>query len=108
MKKITKKQAEAYSQVIKAIEKAHKTGLVFFGKQFDLVAYTKEAAQYESQYQLLLKRGNGKNDIEYLSASVLYDSGADDFSRYLEDADDPYKGEYQETPSTYFYNKAYK
>lgn len=107
MKKITKKQADAFSQVIKAIEKMHKTGLVLFGKQFDLVAMTKDTAIYESDNDLLCKRGNGSNDLEILSASVLWDSGADDYCQYKEDTDDPYKGEFQDTPTIYSYHKNY-
>lgn len=107
MKKITKNQADAFSQVIKAIEKMHKTGLVLFGKQFDLVAMTKDTAIYESDNDLLSKRGDGDNDLEVLSASVLWDSGADDYSHYKTNEDDPYKGEYQETPSIYIYRKNY-
>lgn len=105
MRKITKKQANAFSQVIKSIERLHKTGLVLFGKQFDLVAMTQETALYEREHGLLSRRGRGKNSLEYLCAGVLFDSGADDFTNYKTDSDDPYKGEYQETPSTYFYHQ---
>jgi hypothetical protein len=107
MKKITKKQADAFSQVVKSIERLHKTGMVLFGKQFDLVAMTKDTAIYESDNDLLSRDGRGRNGLEYLSASVLWDSGADDYTHYKSNDDDPYKGEYQETPSTYRYNKSH-
>lgn len=100
MKKITKAQAKAFAQVVKYIERAKEKGLCFFGKQNRLVAYDKQTADYENEHGLL-DRGNcnGDNDLEYLSASVLMDSGADDYARYLKNSDDPYKGGFQETPN---------
>lgn len=105
MKKITKKQAAAFSQVIKAIERLHNTGLVLFGKQFNLVGMTKETALYERDNDLLDRDGKGNNGLEYVSANVLFDSGADDYTHYKTNSDDPYKGRFQETPDTYQYRK---
>lgn len=101
MKKITKAQAKAFAQVVKAIERAKEKGLCFFGKQYSLVAYDKQTAVYEDRHGLLERRGcNGNNMLEHLIAhGLLHDSGADDYARYITNKDDPYKGEFQETPS---------
>jgi len=99
MKKITKEQAKAFAQVIKAMERAKSKGLRFFGKQWSLVAYNESTAAYEDEHGLLNRHDcRGSNNLEYLSEHILNDSGADDYARYLKDADDPYKGAYQETP----------
>lgn len=100
MKKITKAQAKAFAQVVKSIKKAKEKGLCFFGKQGSLVAYDKQTAAYEDEHGLLNRYDcKGDNNLEHLSAtSILHDSGADDYARYLKNSDDPYKGNYQETP----------
>lgn len=85
----TPKQEAAFKKVVDAIKAAQKAGLVFFGKQFELTAYTKEANRYvdEKDFGRTLN-GQGRN-IPCLSARVLHDSGADDYSRYITDEDDP-------------------
>lgn len=99
MKRITKKQARAFAKVIKAMEAAKETGLVFFGKQWDLVAFTKETAYYEREHDIISNRNTkGDNYLENLSETILFDCGADDYGRYMKNSDDPYKGEFQETP----------
>lgn len=85
----TQKQKKAFEDVIKAIEKAQKTGLQFFGKQWSLVAYRKEAVKY-------FYEDNNPNDtccsgcntIPHLSSNVLRDSGADDFPCFLNTEDE--------------------
>ena len=76
-----KKQQEAFNKVIKAIENAQKLGLVFYGKQENLVAYTKQAHNYIEEDFSSSLYGDG-NQIEHLSKNVLFDSGADDYGRY--------------------------
>jgi len=99
MKKLTKGQAKAFAQVIKAMKRAQSKGLMFYGKQWSLVAINKETAKYESDNDILNnRRCNGDNEIENFSCHILADSGADDYANYLSNADDPYKGEFQETP----------
>lgn len=82
-----KKQEEAFNDVIKAINKAKKLGLVFYGKQYSLVAYTKEADKYIGSDVWNTLR-TGFNVIPHLTKNVLSDSGADDYSCYLTKEDE--------------------
>jgi hypothetical protein len=84
----TGKQQQAFNDVIAAIKKAKKSGLVFYGKQNALVVYTKSANNYisESDFEKLL--GTGYNEIPYLSSDILEDSGADDYACFLSKLDE--------------------
>jgi len=77
----SKAQKKAFDQVVKAIERAKKTGLVFYGKQWDLVAYTKQADDYANEFGFE-RSLSGVSQIPYLSKHILADCGADDYSRY--------------------------
>lgn len=79
--KATIQQEKAFNKVIKAIKDAKKKGLVFYGKQNNLVAYTKQAETYIETDIDGCWFGKGKV-IDYLSANVLSDSGADDYALY--------------------------
>jgi len=82
-------QVKAFENVIKAIRDANKKGLVFYGKQENLVAYTKEADRYANQFDFgNLLRGRGC-EIHFLNESILIDSGADDYGRYMSIEDEP-------------------
>ncbi len=83
-----KKQELAFKEVIKAIKAAQKLGLRFYGKQYELVAYTKEANDYAESFdfQELLRGCN--STIPYLSSSILQDSGADDYAQYKSQLDE--------------------
>ncbi len=80
-----KKQTKAFEQVIKAIDRAKKAGLVFYGKQDNLVAYTKQANDYIKQYDFDRICATGYRAIPYISDSCLTDSGADDYPCYKKD-----------------------
>jgi hypothetical protein len=84
----TKKQEEAFNEVVKAFKKARKTGLVFYGKCGTLVAYKRNADNYiESDFELSLRGGGGQ--IENLSSlGCISDSGADDYGCYLTQGDE--------------------
>lgn len=84
----TKKQEDAFNDVVKAFAKAKRLGLVFYGKSGSLVAYKKNADDYmEADFEKSL-RGGG-NQIENLSAfNCISDSGADDYGCYLTKEDE--------------------
>lgn len=86
-----KGQTKAFERVISAIKQANKKGLVFYGKQNHLVAYTKAAENYISQFDFedtITPSFNG-GIVHYLSDNVLRDSGADDYSNYKSIFDNP-------------------
>ena len=80
----TKKQKKAFESVIKAIKRANKAGVQFYGKSKHLVGYTLEATKY-------MKKDNNRclancihdGVIPYIDKNVLYDSGADDYPCYF-------------------------
>lgn len=79
-----KAQEKAFERVEKAINAAQKAGLVFYGKQWELVAYTKKANNYIRESGVY----DSARIIPYLSAMVLEDSGADDSISYRTDEDE--------------------
>ena len=88
----TKEQEKAFKQAVSALKKCKKLGLRIYAKQYNLVAYTKEADDYadENCPLHLLPRVDNFGVIPHLNASsVLSDSGADDYAVYIsqEDAD---------------------
>lgn len=85
-----KRQQKAFEKVVKAMENAKKLGLVFYAKQWTLVAYTKDADNYAEQNCPLHKLSYVENCgvIPYLDAyGLLSDSGADDYAVYISDKD---------------------
>lgn len=84
----TAEQKRAFYKVEKAIKNAKKLGLVFYGKQDSLVAYTEKANNYiekEGFFECLTGRGS---QIDHVSAlGLINDSGADDYARYVTQAD---------------------
>lgn len=85
-----KSQVAAFNKVIKAIQAAKKTGLVFYAKQWNIVAYTKEADNYIENiigFERSLRGGNGQ--VHNLSSNILADSGADDYGSYATTEDNP-------------------
>ena len=85
---ITDEQIKAFKSVERAVKKAQKTGLVFYGKSGSLVAYNKDAADYaDSDFESCFGVGTG-SQIECISnVNLIRDSGADDYPCYrnLED-----------------------
>jgi hypothetical protein len=82
----TEKQKKAFKDVITAINKAKRLGLVFYGKCNNLVAYTEQANEYfNGDFEMFL--GTGFSQIENLCENVLSDSGGDDYSQYKTQAD---------------------
>lgn len=81
----TAAQKKAFDKVVKAFQMAKKSGLVFYAKSQNIVAYTKEADNYienEHGFENCL-RGEGYQ-IPYISKSFLInDSGADDYASYI-------------------------
>lgn len=82
-------QKRLYRNVIRAIERAQRGGLVFFGKQWYLTAYTVEANEYIRNSPSYASDGQGNGDIPNLAEKVLEDSGADDTFFYDEPEDNP-------------------
>lgn len=83
---ITPDQEKAFNKVVNAIKAANRTGLVFFGKQNSLVAYTKDAADYENLHgidRLTTNYNSERGEIPHIGAPILADSGADDYSYFL-------------------------
>ena len=81
-------QKKAFKQLIASFEKCNKLGLVIYAKQYNLVAYTKEADSYaEETNESLLKIGSF-GQIPCLSAKCLADSGADDYACYITKEDE--------------------
>ena len=84
----TKKQEDAFKDVVKAFKKAKKTGLVFYGKQDSIVAYKKNADDY-LDVGLHVCCGTGYSQVECLnSLGCIDDSGADDYGSYLSQEDE--------------------
>ena len=82
------KQIKAFNDVVAAIKKAKTTGLVFYGKCSTLVAYTKKADDYIHEVEFGLGIGTGFRQVECLGATVLKDSGADDYGSYRSENDE--------------------
>ena len=60
-----------------------KKGLVFYGKSGNLVAYTKQADDYNNKVDFSETLGTGFREIECISkAGLIVDSGADDYPNY--------------------------
>ncbi len=86
---LTDEQEKAFKKVISAMKKAQKTGLVIYAKQYDLVAYTREANDYiEENFEKSL--ATGFNQVENISIACLADSGADDYGCYRSQSDEDY------------------
>lgn len=81
-------QKKAFNKVIKAIESAKKKGLHFYGKQFNLVAYSSKANDYIVSKDCMSKLNTGFATIECLSGNVLCDSGGDDYPSYRSQKDE--------------------
>lgn len=87
----TEEQEKAFLSVVRAINRAKKKGLVFYGKQTSLVAFTDVASKYmfnSPGYCLSNPWENGL--IPHLSGcGLLNDSGADDDAYYnsIEDSE---------------------
>ena len=95
--KITEEQRKAFNSVARAIKKAQKTGLVFFSKSSDLVAYTEAASDYVDQdFEACFCTRNSQ--IESISRSgLIRDSGADDYPEYRTYEDElKYSGDSEE------------
>lgn len=90
---ITDEQNKAFKAVARAIKKAQKTGLVFYGKSGSLVAYTKDAADYsDSDFESCFGFGTG-SQIDCISETgLIRDSGADDYPNYKTEADEKLYG----------------
>lgn len=86
--KPNKKQKEAFNDVIKAINNAKKLGLVFYGKQECLIAYSKAADDYINKFDFSKTLSTGLKVVPYLCSNVLSDSGADDYSCYFTKEDE--------------------
>ena len=83
------KQEKAFEKVAKAIKDAQKTGLVFYGKSGQLVAYTKQADEYVESNGFLNCFGTKQGQIPNISKSELIkDSGADDYPQFMSAADE--------------------
>lgn len=83
-----KGQIKAYEKVKKAIKEAQKKGLVFYGKSGNLVAYTKQADDYNNEVDYGKTLATGFSQIECISESgLIIDSGADDYPSYRSQAD---------------------
>jgi len=85
-----KEQEKAFKAAIDALKKCKKLGLRIYAKQWDLVAYTKDADDYADEKCPLHKmsRLNNCGTIPYLDGNrILSDSGADDFAFYISQED---------------------
>jgi len=84
-----KEQILAFKKVEKAIKDAQKKGLVFYGKSGNLVAYTKQADNYNNEVDFSRTLGTGFGQIPNISKSgLIVDSGADDYPCYRTQADE--------------------
>jgi hypothetical protein len=84
-----KEQIAAFKKVKNAIKEAQKKGLVFYGKSGNLVAYTKQADEYNNEVDFCDTLGNGFSQIECISETgLIVDSGADDYPEYRSQADE--------------------
>lgn len=81
-----KRQQEAFDKAVRAILNLQKVGLVVYGKQQNLVAYTTAADEYAQQYSPLDKMGYC-GQIPCLNKECLTDTGADDYAGYISDED---------------------
>lgn len=75
-------QIKAFKQLVNSFKKCKKLGLVIYAKQYDLVAYTKEADEYAEEFGFEKALTGDGGVIPYISAKVLTDSGADDYALY--------------------------
>ena len=83
----TKEQEKAFKSAINALKKCKKLGLVIYAKQYDLVAYTKEADDYAEEFGFEeALRGEG-SQMPCISTNILADSGADDYPVYRTKSD---------------------
>jgi len=69
---LTKKQLDAFEDVVTAIKKAEKTGLTFFGKQDQLTAYRKSGMKHWAP-----AFASGGDSVPCACCQIT-DSGADD------------------------------
>ena len=83
----TKKQEDAFKEVVKAFKKARRTGLVFYGKDNNIVAYKGNADEYIDDHDCAC--ATGFQQIEHLSSGrCIIDSGADDYGSYVDQEDE--------------------
>lgn len=87
------KELIAFKNVVKAIKQAKKLGISFYGLQNNLVGYNKFSANYidRNSDTALLSSSAHNGIIPYESASVLTDSGADDYYHFNQKDDNPEK-----------------
>lgn len=78
----TIEQEKAFKSAINALKKCKKLGLVIYAKQYDLVAYTKEADDYAEEFGFEKALTGEGSQMPCLSATILADSGADDYPVY--------------------------
>jgi hypothetical protein len=78
----TIEQEKAFKVAINALKKCKKLGLVIYAKQYDLVAYTKEADDYAEEFGFEKALKGEGSQMPCLSVSILADSGADDYPVY--------------------------
>jgi hypothetical protein len=78
----TIEQEKAFKSVINALKKCKKLGLVIYAKQYDLVAYTKEADDYAEEFGFEKALSGSGNQMPCISVQILQDSGADDYPVY--------------------------
>lgn len=84
----TKEQQKAFKALEKAFKKCNQVGLAIYGKQYHLTAYTKEAEAYIEQFNFESIMGGAGDVVPHLHIKVLADSGADDYARYRNKADE--------------------
>ncbi len=77
---ITEKQEKAFKELVKAFKKCKKSGLVLYGKQDQITAYSVKAFESDRACPLAdIYDEDRNNPIPYISASrCISDSGADD------------------------------
>lgn len=78
----TKEQEKAFKSAINALKKCKELGLVIYAKQYDLVAYTKEADDYAEEFGFEKALKGKGSQMPCISTTVLSDSGADDYPVY--------------------------
>jgi hypothetical protein len=91
--KITNEQNKAFKSVERAIKKAQKSGLIFYGKSGSLVAYTKDAADYaDEDFEKCFGYGTG-TQIDCISETgLIRDSGGDDYPNFITEDDEELYG----------------
>jgi hypothetical protein len=81
-----KEQEKAFKTAVNALKKCRDLGLRVYAKQYELIAYTKEADIYADSKCPLHKMANFDDygNIPHLCGqSILSDSGADDYAFYI-------------------------